>query len=335
MRGIKSLHIKSFFLRQVLLHYLVNIFPHGWQLRHLYQHGNSFGEDKGIPHNGEFENFISIHKWFIHGDLQYSCDKCDYKATKTFLLTHHKKSKHEGIRYGCNQCDYKATPKSSLPLHKKTKHEGIIYGWDECHYKATQTSQLKHEGIRYVCDRCDVIVLHKDYLARHKESKHAGVQYACDQCDYKASRTDHLIHHRRSKHEGMKYSCDQCDYNINQKTRVIHHKKTKHEGIKYNCDHCDYKTNWFIMIHFHASQIRGFSLMVHFNPFIWLLWKFKSRLNSWIMFPLLIPFFLPYAYCIIAKYRGPFFLIWQYGDTISHYCINIVLHFCIQYLLLE
>ena len=51
----------------------------------------------------------------------YSCNKCNYKATRQYNLKKHKEFKHEDVRHSCNKCDYKATTVGNLKIHKQIK----------------------------------------------------------------------------------------------------------------------------------------------------------------------------------------------------------------------
>ena len=140
--------------------------------------------------------------------ITYSCDQCDYTATKMPTLKTHMRSKHEGVRYPCDQCEYSATENGNLKKHKKFKHEGVKYPCDQCEYSATVLSSLKrhqgfkHAGIRYPCSECDYAATTQSSLKRHNEYKHVGVKYLCDQCHYAATTPSSLKRHQDSKHEG-------------------------------------------------------------------------------------------------------------------------------------
>ena len=41
--------------------------------------------------------------------VKFSCDQCDYKATRKGSLKTHIQSVHEKVRYSCNQCDHQAS----------------------------------------------------------------------------------------------------------------------------------------------------------------------------------------------------------------------------------
>ena len=52
-----------------------------------------------------------------HDGEKISCDKCDYKATRTLLLKLHTQFTHDVIGYACGECGYKATGKHFLKFH--------------------------------------------------------------------------------------------------------------------------------------------------------------------------------------------------------------------------
>ena len=64
------------------------------------------------------------------GKKYYSCETCDFQATKMRSLTKNKQSRHESNRYPCDLCDYQATASGSLITHKQKKHEGKKYPCD-------------------------------------------------------------------------------------------------------------------------------------------------------------------------------------------------------------
>jgi len=132
------------------------------------------------------------------------CDQCDYVATKTSSLKHHRRSKHEGIIFPCDQCEYQATTSSNLTKHKMSKHEGIRYNCEQCEYAATLPSDLtkhirnKHDGIKYPCDHCEFASTTTSSLRQHIRYKHEGIRFHCDQCDYAATTSSNLTKHKLS-----------------------------------------------------------------------------------------------------------------------------------------
>ena len=52
---------------------------------------------------------IRVEDLKSHGDVQYICDHCCYKATLKGALKTHIESVHEKVWYSCDQCAYKGT----------------------------------------------------------------------------------------------------------------------------------------------------------------------------------------------------------------------------------
>ena len=73
----------------------------------------------------------------------YSCDKCNYQATRKSHLNTHKKSVHDGVKYSCDKCNYQATQQSNLKIHKESVHDGVKYSCDKCNYQIGWKQQLK------------------------------------------------------------------------------------------------------------------------------------------------------------------------------------------------
>ena len=60
-------------------------------------------------------------------------------------------SEHEGVKYSCNLCDYKASRKGNLKTHKMSVHMGIKYSCDQCDSKLTEQGSLKKHKMSLVC----------------------------------------------------------------------------------------------------------------------------------------------------------------------------------------
>ena len=67
----------------------------------------------------------------------YSCEFCNFNATKKSNRKIHVKSFHKGIKNSCDFCDCKATLKSNLKEHAKSVHEGVYHNCELCGYKST------------------------------------------------------------------------------------------------------------------------------------------------------------------------------------------------------
>ena len=58
----------------------------------------------------------------VHQYEAYSCEDCDFKASRRSDLVWHKKSKHEGVVYECSNCELKTSRLDNLRWHQKLKH---------------------------------------------------------------------------------------------------------------------------------------------------------------------------------------------------------------------
>ena len=61
-----------------------------------------------------------------HEGVRYSCDKCEYSATRLIHLKSQKEYIHEGQRFHCDKCEYSGTCRGNLRKHIESKHEGVI-----------------------------------------------------------------------------------------------------------------------------------------------------------------------------------------------------------------
>jgi len=53
-----------------------------------------------------------MHIDSVHGNVRYSCNQCDFKATWKQSLKEHIDSVQENVQCSCNQCDCKLTTKN-------------------------------------------------------------------------------------------------------------------------------------------------------------------------------------------------------------------------------
>ena len=56
-----------------------------------------------------------------HG-VRYSCNQCEYSATRENNLKKHMHSMHEGVRYHCYQCELSASRPEYLEKHIQNNH---------------------------------------------------------------------------------------------------------------------------------------------------------------------------------------------------------------------
>ena len=69
-------------------------------------------------HGTQWKVCLKTHIDSAHGDMQYTCDKCDYKTTWKGNLKYHMDSVHGDVWYTCDQCDFKARWKQSHIVSK-------------------------------------------------------------------------------------------------------------------------------------------------------------------------------------------------------------------------
>ena len=93
-----------------------------------------------------FEEIFVEEKTTLHSPLEFSCDKCDFKAQSKAKLIMHENSKHKIIKlnkdyidydnvdsdddddiksgtFSCDECDFTSHVKSHLTKHVKTSHK--------------------------------------------------------------------------------------------------------------------------------------------------------------------------------------------------------------------
>ena len=85
-----------------------------------------------------------MHNQFVHEEIKYPCDACDYLAILKGHKRRHKQSVHEGKKY---LCDYLATEKGRLRTHKHFVHKGKKYPCDACDYLVTDKGHLRTQTI--------------------------------------------------------------------------------------------------------------------------------------------------------------------------------------------
>ena len=170
---------------------------------------------------------VKIPKKTKHEGVKYSCNLCEYKATRSDDLNRHQDSKHaEEARYTCNQCEFRTTQPKYLERHQELKHEE------------------GNEGKRFSCKQCEYQTHRLDFLKRHqaKPNNHGKfmlkkskpnqflqvVVYSCNECEYKTKEEPKLKKHHQVKHEDILYISNQCEYRTEHKTELSTHKQLKH-----------------------------------------------------------------------------------------------------------
>lgn len=82
---------------------------------------------KELSQNTSLKNHIK----FVHGQLNFPCDKCDRVFTREKTLTAHKNRVHgESDAFLCRECGYRAGSQMELRDHSRT-HDGTLH---KCHF---------------------------------------------------------------------------------------------------------------------------------------------------------------------------------------------------------
>ena len=101
---------------------------------------STYGHLRGVPDNKKLlSGTLPDNKKLLSGTL------LDNKKLLSGTLPDNNlclKSKHGDLNYSCNQCDYQVTRKKSLKFHIKSKHEGVKYLFDQCDNQHTTNYAL-------------------------------------------------------------------------------------------------------------------------------------------------------------------------------------------------
>ena len=87
--------------------------------------------DKDITQS-DIQYSLTIYEWDKQIDMQFSCNKCEYKTTSNRSLSPHIQIKHEPFKYRCENCNYKAITQSILEYHKQNKDKEGQLIYDNC-----------------------------------------------------------------------------------------------------------------------------------------------------------------------------------------------------------
>ena len=101
----------------------------------------------GVHVDQKFDPLQSEPKKFKRGNDGYSCNDCEYVASRSDHLKRHVENKHIRIRYACDECDYVAKRADNLKVHVESKHEGVRYPCFQCEHVGTTAKDLKRSGI--------------------------------------------------------------------------------------------------------------------------------------------------------------------------------------------
>ncbi len=102
----------------------------------------------------QYKHSLKVHINHVHNEveLQFMCDKCDFRTARKETLRRHNEAKHlKSKTYYCDQCGFKNHLKDRVKTH----------------------IQMVHEKIKpHKCDSCEMAYGYKRDLKKHKERVH-------------------------------------------------------------------------------------------------------------------------------------------------------------------
>lgn len=161
----------------------------------------------------------------IHGidesEPLYSCDKCDFRTTRSDLLTCHVTRMHtDGYNFDCHDCG------------RKFKLKGAIRNHMRVHLDST-----------HMCDTCGKILTNSMGLYNHRRIKHSGIyKVKCSLCSSKFTGQKGLDKHMRDQHDpNNPYICKECGKQFKLKKYLSYHTRRCHviDAVKKHvCSFC-------------------------------------------------------------------------------------------------
>ena len=112
--------------------------------------------------------------------VEYYLNQCNFQTSYTSYLRSHMQIRHEGQRYSCDYCEYRATKLKELERHKQCKHERILIvtgvkKWNICAKEA------------FHCNVCTNIAKRKHNILAHVQNHISSQSLACCYCEYSLS----------------------------------------------------------------------------------------------------------------------------------------------------
>jgi len=216
----------------------------------------------------------------------FSCNQCDFEASKKSQLKQHSNTVHRPTKFACNQCDFKANCKRNLKEHSNVHHISKIQKKCKfCEFTAFDKSELKTHLLnihkyqsRYrsnICEHCKFKATNQVELTKHLRTHHS--KYQCEKCKYFSYSKVKYDRHLEMKHSGKEvedkvefkiatngektFVCKECHYKSHTSTNVKRHITTEHLGVKYPCDQCgkEFTNNSNLHQHIKRRHTKNFS----------------------------------------------------------------------------
>jgi len=215
--------------------------------------------DKLVMRKGLF-----AHKERLHGQKNFSCLFCTYKAESRMQIVrhtdeHHEKlsvecpvcgrdvfnleqhmARHQKQKYGCSMCDFKIGIKAQVEAHFRREHledSNCTLPDNYCRYLKPSPSHFKVTK----CPHCDYKSNNNGNVKKHIKTVHESLKEKCDICGglYKSAHA-----HKRSVHDKVRnFPCPYCDYKSLNNYQLTNHIKVKHTDIdeRLKCKICGKK----------------------------------------------------------------------------------------------
>ena len=219
---------------------------------------------KKVKYSGQQCDFVSTRKidfeihQKVHGNFDYACTKCEYKAGLASDLKLHMKINHETkyvYKYGCQKCTFRSTQINKLNKHTDSKHGGNLVSCNKYDYKENgKRRQMKYKKKNsrlntICCNLCDFRFSNKDDLAEHRLKQHMKVthktkyvyKFGCQKCTSKSTKIGKLNKYTDFKHGGNLVSCNEYNYKVKgNRSQIKYEKKTANE-YTICCNLCDFR----------------------------------------------------------------------------------------------
>ena len=151
------------------------------------------------------------HGFHKHGIL--NCDKCDYTAEDSDIMTKHKINNTGRILFSCGICEFEASKQCMLENHKESKHANKEHSKEEVsshecricdtvfQYSFLLKSHACVPAFKFPCGKCSFVGITLGEVLEHMEEVHIMTLILCAQCDFTAQNKNSLEVHMAKKHK--------------------------------------------------------------------------------------------------------------------------------------
>ena len=246
-------------------------------------------EDGEVHPKCDFDKKYTLNQSLgaLKDPLQFSCDACDHKSSKSRYMQIHISAVHlNEVKYSCNICNYKSFYFVNGKKHLRT-HKDISAKWLPIKCKQCQTQVIHDKNAlcldenskqivipEYKCVICDFKTSTKLHLKAHTKATHnKEVRYTCSMCNYKASHFQSLMSHTARIHKDTDASyrlipCALCQAQkfhseCAQQDKILRHKANpENPSFKSNarvqtCPDCEYTTAKYFFMMRHKTLHHG------------------------------------------------------------------------------